>query len=213
MARSGSMESIPRTLAENAGLDPIDTLIQLKSSHEGKNKNKNNGIDVYTGKVKDMARNRVIEPMRVKTQAVESATDVATMILRIDDIIASKRSEAPPMPPGGGGIYPTCGYVSMVHQNCTTPGDTTCLDERLSTLGTAFFGNDRLINTIDVGQPATCALLRAEIDRFYNLDQCTCLEEGDEPGQEYLLDKYLRNCCGKDIACGNVNQITPNCDI
>ena len=116
-------------------------------------------------------------------------------------------------PPGGGGIYPTCGYVSMVHQNCTTPGDTTCLDERLSTLGTAFFGNDRLINTIDVGQPATCALLRAEIDRFYNLDQCTCVEEGDEPGQEYLLNKYLRNCGGKDIACGNVNQITPNCDI
>jgi thermosome len=92
---------IPWTLGENAGLDSMDLLIELKSKHEGKRANKNAGVDVYSGKVKDMIELNVIEPIRVKTQAIKSATDVAAMILRIDDIIASKKMKAPP--PGAGG--------------------------------------------------------------------------------------------------------------
>jgi thermosome len=97
-----AMEVIPRALAENAGLDGIDTLIDMKKAHGGKKKNINSGIDVFTGKVSDMAKLKVLEPLRVKTQAIESATEVATMILRIDDVIAAKHTE-PPMPPGGPG--------------------------------------------------------------------------------------------------------------
>jgi len=93
-----AMEVIPRTLAENAGLDPIDTLTELKSAHE---KNKLwAGIDVFTGKVMDAWSVGVIEPLKVKTQAVSSATEVATMILRIDDVIAS--GEKPSMQSGQG---------------------------------------------------------------------------------------------------------------
>lgn len=97
-----AMEVIPRALAENAGLDGIDTLIDLKRAHGGKSKNKFSGINVFTGKITDMTKLKVIEPLRVKTQAIESATEVATMILRIDDVIAAKHTE-PPMPPGGPG--------------------------------------------------------------------------------------------------------------
>lgn len=82
-----SMEIIPTTLAENAGLDPIDVLTQLKASH--KNNNPTSGIDVFTGKVMDAWAQGVIEPLKVKTQAISSATEVAIMILRIDDVIAS----------------------------------------------------------------------------------------------------------------------------
>ena len=96
-----ALEIIPWTLGENAGLDSIDLLIELKSKHEGKKANKNAGVDVYSGKVKDMIKLNVIEPIRVKTQAIKSATDVAAMILRIDDIIASRKMEGPP--PGAGG--------------------------------------------------------------------------------------------------------------
>lgn len=99
-----AMEVIPRALAENAGLDGINTLIDLKKAHGGKSKNRNSGINVITGKVTDMAKLKVLEPLRVKTQAIESATEVATMILRIDDVIASKHTEMPAMPPGGGGM-------------------------------------------------------------------------------------------------------------
>ncbi len=100
-----TMEVIPRTLAENAGLDPIDTLTELKSAHE-----KGHvwaGINVFTGKVMDAWKNGVIEPLKVKTQAVSSATEVATMILRIDDVIASggDKSMMPPQgPPEGMGM-------------------------------------------------------------------------------------------------------------
>jgi len=99
-AFADALEIIPWTLGENAGLDSIDLLIELRSKHEGKKANKNAGVDVYSGKVKDMIKLNVIEPIRVKTQAVKSATDVAAMILRIDDIIASKKMEGPP--PGAG---------------------------------------------------------------------------------------------------------------
>jgi len=99
-AFASAMEIIPWALAENAGLDAIDMVIQLKSAHEKKGANsKNMGLDLDAGKPVDMLKANVIEPLRVKTQAVKSAAEVANMILRIDDVIASKK--APPAPPGG----------------------------------------------------------------------------------------------------------------
>ncbi len=81
------MEIIPRTLAENAGLDPIDVLTDLKAAHDqGK---KWAGINVFTGKTMDAWKEGVIEPLRIKTQALSSASEVAIMILRIDDVISS----------------------------------------------------------------------------------------------------------------------------
>jgi thermosome len=99
-AFAAAVEIIPRTLAENAGLDSINTLIDLRKAHlDGK---KHAGINVFTGKIIDMKRQHVLEPLRVSTQAIQSATETAIMILRIDDIIASKGGGPPPMPPGGG---------------------------------------------------------------------------------------------------------------
>jgi len=107
-----AMEIIPRTLAENSGLDPIDTLVELKAAHERGEKTA--GLDVYSGKVVDMWERGVIEPLRTKRQAVASATEAAVMILRIDDVIMSKR-ESPPSPPpeGGGGSGMSGGYGGM----------------------------------------------------------------------------------------------------
>jgi thermosome len=93
-----AMEIIPRTLAENSGLDPIDKLVALKAAHERGEKNA--GLDVYTGKIVDMYANNVIEPLRTKRQAVESAAEAAIMILKIDDVIAARQGA--PMPPPGG---------------------------------------------------------------------------------------------------------------
>jgi len=103
-----AMEVIPRTLAENAGLDPIDTLTNLKAAHDKGQKWA--GINVFTGKVMDAWKEGVLEPLKIKTQAVSSASEVAVMILRIDDVIASGSSKegGPPMgggmPPGMGGM-------------------------------------------------------------------------------------------------------------
>ena len=83
-----AIEIIPRTLAENAGLDPIDTLIELRKQH--KKGNRTAGVNVFTGKVSDMKKENVVEPIRVGSQAISSATDAAVMILRIDDVIAAK---------------------------------------------------------------------------------------------------------------------------
>jgi thermosome len=107
-AFANAMEIIPRTLAENAGLDPIDKLIELRKAHaSGK---RTAGINVYTDKIVDMKKENVIEPLRVGRQAITSATDAAVMILRIDDVIASKGGGGPPMPPGGpGGMPPGMG--------------------------------------------------------------------------------------------------------
>ncbi|MEM0133903.1 MAG: thermosome subunit beta [Thermoplasmatales archaeon] len=95
-----AIEIIPRTLSENAGLDSIGILISLKKEHaDGK---KNAGVDVVKGKPIDMFELGVIEPIRVGKQAIDSATDAAVMILRIDDVIATKASSAgAPKPPGG----------------------------------------------------------------------------------------------------------------
>jgi thermosome len=105
-AFANAMDVIPWALAENGGLDAIDVVIQLKSAHEKKN-GKNMGINLDTGKPDDMLKLNVIEPLRVKTQAVKSAAEVANMILRIDDVIASRK--APPAPPGQGGMPPGMG--------------------------------------------------------------------------------------------------------
>ncbi len=98
-----AIEVVPNTLAENAGLDVIDTLMGLRKAHTQKGRNPHAGLDAYTGKVVNMRSRNVVEPLRVKTQALSSATDVATMILRIDDVIASKQPEGPE-PDGSDGM-------------------------------------------------------------------------------------------------------------
>ena len=103
-AFANALEVIPRTLAENAGLDAINSLVDLRSAHEtGK---KTFGLNVYTGKVEDMVAQGVVEPLRVKTQAIGSATEAATMILRIDDVIAAKALKGGEGGPGGAGGMP-----------------------------------------------------------------------------------------------------------
>ena len=97
-AFANAMEVIPKTLAENAGLDQIDSLVSLRSQHEKGVKSA--GLDMDTGKPVDMLKLGVVEPLRVKTQAINSAAEAAVMILRIDDVIASK-SGGPAGGPGG----------------------------------------------------------------------------------------------------------------
>ncbi|MEW5747925.1 MAG: thermosome subunit beta [Candidatus Thermoplasmatota archaeon] len=98
-----ALEIIPWTLAENAGMDMIDVLIELKNSHT-KKAGKSFGVNVLENRVSDMLDQNVIEPLRVKTQAIQSATEVASMVLRIDDVIAARKlSPSEKMPPGGGG--------------------------------------------------------------------------------------------------------------
>lgn len=95
-----AIEVIPRTLAENAGLDPIDMLTELKAAHDRGQKWA--GVDVFAGCVVDTWNTGVIEPLQIKTQAVHSAAEVAIMILRIDDVIAgASNGQQPQMPPGG----------------------------------------------------------------------------------------------------------------
>ncbi len=102
-AFANAIESIPRTLSENAGLDSIDMLVELRAKHE-KADGSYFGIDAYKGKVTDMAKEGVIEPMRSKSQAIKSASEAAIMILRIDDVISSsKQGVSPPRPPSPGG--------------------------------------------------------------------------------------------------------------
>jgi thermosome len=99
-----SLDIIPKTLAENAGLDQIDVLMQLRSSHQKGNVFAGTNLD--TGEtVPDMMKIGVVEPTVVKIQAIKSSTEATSMILRIDDVIASQRSAGPPggMPPGMGG--------------------------------------------------------------------------------------------------------------
>jgi len=99
-----AIEIVPLTLGENAGLDPIDILSELRARHEKGEKWA--GVDVFAGKIKDMWKLGVYEPLAVKKQIIKSATEAATMLLRIDDVIAAGKMKAPPMPPGGpGGGY------------------------------------------------------------------------------------------------------------
>ena len=98
-AFANAVETIPRTLAENAGLDAIDVLVDLRARHEKKD-GKNIGLNVFDGKPADMVKLGIVEPLRIKTQAIKSATEAAIMILRIDDIIAAtaKKEMKPPAP-------------------------------------------------------------------------------------------------------------------
>ena len=104
-----ALEAIPATLTENAGLDPIDILSELRSKHE---KGETwAGIEVISGKVVDTKEAGVFEPISVKKQVIKSATEAASMILKIDDVIAAGKAKTPPMPPKGppGGEYPGAG--------------------------------------------------------------------------------------------------------
>jgi thermosome len=107
---SEAIEIVPLTLGENAGLDPIDILSELIARHEKGEKWA--GVDVFKGKIRDMKELKVYEPLAVKKQIIKSATEAATLILRIDDVIASAKMKAPPMPPGGPGGMPG-GYGGM----------------------------------------------------------------------------------------------------
>ena len=102
-AFADAIEIVPKSLAENAGLEPIDVMVELRAAHE-KPQGHFFGVNLYTGKVMNMYENGVIEPMIVKEQAIKSATESTSMILRIDDVIAAskpkeeKGGEKPPMP-------------------------------------------------------------------------------------------------------------------
>lgn len=98
---ANALEFIPLTLAENAGLDQIDILTELKSRHD--NEEINVGINIFNNRIEDSLEQGIIEPLRIKTQAISSATEVATMILRIDDVLSSKSSKSPG---GAGRGYP-----------------------------------------------------------------------------------------------------------
>ena len=111
MSYAEALEAVPNTLSENAGLDPIDIISELRARHE-----KGEvwaGIEVLDGKVKNMEKAGVFEPLAVKKQIIKSATEASTMILKIDDIIAAGKARAPPMspqgPPGMGGMGPGAG--------------------------------------------------------------------------------------------------------
>ena len=100
-AFADAAEVIPRTLAENAGLDSIDSLVELRSKHDAGDTSA--GLDAYTGDVIDMSEEGVVEPLRVKTQAIESATEAAVMLLRIDDVIAAGDLTGGQIDPDDGG--------------------------------------------------------------------------------------------------------------
>lgn len=100
-AYAEALEAIPLTIAENAGLDPIDIMVELRSKHAEPD-HKWFGVQVRTGKIADMLADNVIEPLRVKEQVIKSATEAASMLLRIDDVVSSKGMKEGGGPPGGG---------------------------------------------------------------------------------------------------------------
>ena len=115
-AFANAVEVVPKTLSANAGLDPIDMLLEIRSEH--KKGNRYTGINVLGGKVDDMLKNKVIEPLRVSLQEIQAASEAATMILRIDDVIASKSEGGTPsggpsvgMPGIPGGMPPGMGSM------------------------------------------------------------------------------------------------------
>jgi len=100
-AFADAIEVIPKTLAENAGLESIDIIVELRAAHE-KNDGEYMGVNVLKGKVENMQENGVVEPLVVKEQAVKSAAESASMILRIDDVIAATKPKEEKGPPPGG---------------------------------------------------------------------------------------------------------------
>jgi len=106
-AFADAIEVIPRTLAENAGLEPIDIIVELRAAHE-KIDGKYFGVNVFTGKIENMNLNGIVEPSVVKEQAVKSAAESSSMILRIDDVIAAtkpKEEKGPEKTPGESEEY------------------------------------------------------------------------------------------------------------
>ncbi len=101
-AFANALEVVPRTLAESAGLDPIDKVAEVRAAHDRGEKWA--GIDVFTGKVRDAWKAKVLEPFKVKSLAMNSATEVAVMILRIDDVIQGGKQQSPPGNPMGPGM-------------------------------------------------------------------------------------------------------------
>jgi archaeal chaperonin len=111
-AFADAVEVVPRTLAENAGLDELDILLNLRRAH--KKGNKTHGVNVFTGEIEDMVKNHVIEPLRVGTQEIKASTEAAVMILRIDDVIAAKAfSGGGAGGPGGAGGMPGGGDMDF----------------------------------------------------------------------------------------------------
>jgi len=103
-----ALESIPVAIAQNAGINPIDILVDLKSKHNTV-ANLWFGVNTKTGKAADMLKMDVVEPLRVKTQVIKSAVEAVTMILRVDDVFASKGGSSGPGPGGPGGMPPGMG--------------------------------------------------------------------------------------------------------
>ena len=89
---ASALEFIPVTLAENAGIDPIDILTELRSRHDSGEKNA--GLNLFTNRIENVLEARIIEPLKIKSQAINSASDVSIMILRIDDIISATGKES-----------------------------------------------------------------------------------------------------------------------
>jgi thermosome len=112
---ANAIETIPRIIAENTGLDPIDVLIELRATHERGRKAA--GVDIASGKAVDMYRRGIVEPLKVKTQVVKTATETANMILRIDDVIAAKgalgEKEEEASSGSGAPCGPSCGPGGM----------------------------------------------------------------------------------------------------
>jgi chaperonin GroEL (HSP60 family) len=106
-----ALEAVPLTLTENAGLDPIDIISELRARHEKGERWA--GIEVINGKSQDMTKAGVYEPLAVKKQIMKSATEASTMILKIDDVIAAGKMKTPPGPPGGPGGMGGGGYPGM----------------------------------------------------------------------------------------------------
>jgi len=107
-AFADALEVIPKTLAENAGLDTLDTMVAMKAAHEKKD-GLAMGVNVFEGGVADMMKNGVVEPLVVKLQAIKSGIEVTSMILRIDDVVAAKSSGGPGGPGGPQGGMPPGG--------------------------------------------------------------------------------------------------------
>ena len=106
-----ALESIPLVLAENAGMDIIDTQVQLRTKSSSSGRKLRYGVDVLEGKVADLASKNIYEPLLVKEQIIKSATEAASMILRIDDVISASKSKGAGVPsPGGAGGYGGGGY-------------------------------------------------------------------------------------------------------
>ncbi len=99
LAFAEALEGLPLILAENAGLDPLDIIVELRASHE--KGQRWFGVDPFEGKVKDMMKDNVVEPAAVKEQILKSASEAASMLLKIDDIVASGKAREEARPPKG----------------------------------------------------------------------------------------------------------------